>query len=312
MDWLTEPFSHAFMQRALAGAVLIGFTNGFVGTFVVLRRMALMADSLSHSLLPGLVIGLMVFGLAPAGLFLGALCAALTVALGAQLLARGSRIKEETALGILYTIAFSIGLVLIKFVKVRVSLMHYLFGNILGVSDQDLWTSYGIALVVIPLLVALQRPLLLTLFDPNVATSQGVKVNALNLVLMICLVLTLIASLQAVGVILLLGLLIAPAATIYLLCDSYPIMLWGGGVLGLLGSSIGLLLSYWLNIPSGACIVLVLGLIFCAAYLFSPRYGLLPRYFRQRHFHAESLARWEGARADAKIDDHSHSHHEHS
>jgi manganese transport system permease protein len=178
-------------------------------------------------------------------------------------------------------------------VKVRVSLMHYLFGNILGLSNADLWTAYAISLLVVPLLAALQRPLLVTLFDPTVAITQGIRVDALNFVLMICLVLTMIASLQAVGVILLLGLLIAPAATVYLLCDSYPAMLWGGGFLGMLGTCTGLLLSYWLNLPSGACIVLVLGAIFFAAYLFSPRYGLIRRFLRTRHFHDESLARWE-------------------
>lgn len=298
MEWLSEPFSNHFMLRALLACALIGFTNGFLGAFVVLRRLALMADSLSHSLLPGLAVGVMLFGLAPTGLFVGALFAALFVAIGAQLLARNSRIKEDTALGILYTVAFSLGVVLISFVKVRVSLLHYLFGNILGVSDQDLWVSYGISLVIIPLLVALQRPLMLTLFDPAVALSQGVRVHALNFVLMISLVLTMVASLQAVGVILLLGLLIAPAATVYLLCDSYSGMLWGGGVLGMIGSCSGLLASYWLGLPSGACIVLVLGLIFCVAYLFSPRYGLVPRMFRQRHFHEESLARWTEERAN--------------
>lgn len=293
MEWLSEPFTHEFMRRVFVGGALIGFTNGFLGAFVVLRRLALMADSLSHSLLPGLAVGMMLFGLAPAGLFFGALVAALVVALGAQLLSRSSRLKEDTALGILYTVAFSVGVVLISFVKVRVSLMHYLFGNILGLSDADLWTVWGISLAVIPLLTALQRPLLVTLFDPTVALSQGIHVTLLNLVLMICLVLTMIASLQAVGVILLLGLLIAPAATVYLLCDSYAAMLWGGGLLGMFGSCAGLLISYWLNLPSGACIVLVLGAIFFAAYLFSPRYGLLRRVFHARHFHQESLARWE-------------------
>jgi ABC-type Mn2+/Zn2+ transport system permease subunit len=294
MEWLSEPLQHEFMRRVLVGGALIGFTNGFLGAFVVLRRLALMADSLSHSLLPGLAMGMLLFGLAPMGLFLGALVAALFVALGAQLLARNSRLKEDTALGILYTVAFSLGVVLISFVKVRVSLMHYLFGNILGLSNADLWLAYGISLVVVPLLTALQRPLLLTLFDPTVALSQGIRVHTLNLVLMICLVLTMIASLQAVGVILLLGLLIAPAATIYLLSDSYSTMLWGGGFLGMLGSCAGLFLSYWLGLPSGACIVLVLGLIFFAAYLFSPRYGLVTRWRRPRHFHEESLARWAG------------------
>ncbi|MHA3774219.1 metal ABC transporter permease [Verrucomicrobiota bacterium sgz303538] len=292
MDWLLEPFHNVFMQRSLLACALIGFTNGFLGAFVVLRRLALMADSLSHSLLPGLAVGVILFGLAPSGLFVGALFAALFVALGAQLIARGSRIKEDTALGILYTVAFSAGVVLLAKVPVRVSLLHYLFGNILGVSNQDLWVTYGISLVVIPLLVALQRPLLVTLFDPNVARSQGIRVTALNMILMLALVLTMVASLQAIGVILLLGLLIAPAATIYLLCDSYPMMLWGGGLLGMFGSCFGLLISYWLNLPSGACIVLVLGLIFCLVYLLSPRYGLLSKMLRRRHFHEESLSRW--------------------
>jgi len=292
MDWLFKSLQHDFMQRSLVACVLIGFTNGFLGAFVVLRRLALMADSLSHSLLPGLAVGLILFGLAPAGLFFGALVAALIVALGAQLLAKGSRIKEDTALGILYTVAFSVGIVIISKVKVRVSLLHYLFGNILGVSNSDLWVIYGISLVIIPLLVGLQRPLMLTLFDPSVAKSQGVRVTALNLVLMISLVLSMIASLQAVGVILLLGLLISPAATMYLLCDSYPMMLWGGGLLGMIGSCLGLLLSDWFNLPSGACIVLVLGFFFCLAYLFSPRYGLLPKLTKRRHFHDQSLARW--------------------
>ena len=293
MDWLFEPFQHAFMQRALVACLLIGFLNGFLGAFVVLRRMALMADSLSHSLLPGLALGVLLFGMAPAGLFVGALSAALFVALGAQLLARGSRVKEDTALGILYTVAFSSGVVLLSFVKVRVSLMHYLFGNILGVSNQDLWLAYGVALVVLPVLVAGERPLQMLLFDPAVARSQGIPVGVLNTALVVALVLTMVSSLQAVGVILLLGLLVSPAATVYLLSDSFPVMLWGGGALGAFGAVLGLWLSYWLGVPSGACIVLVLGFFFCLAYLFSPRYGLLPKLWRARHFHQESLSRWE-------------------
>jgi ABC-type Mn2+/Zn2+ transport system permease subunit len=297
MDWLTEPFHHEFMRRVIVGGALVGFTNGFLGAFVVLRRLALMADSLSHSLLPGLALGVMIAGgLVPSALFIGGLVAAMIVALGAQLLARSSRLKEDTALGALYTVAFSLGIVLIAFVKVRVDLLHYLFGNILGLSNSDLWLIYFISLLVVPLLAALQRPLLLTLFDPAVAASQGVAVNALSFVLMVCLVLTMIASLQAIGVIMLLGLLIIPAATVYLLCDSYPAMLWGGGAIGAFGSCTGLLLSYRLNLPSGACIVLVLGVIILLAYLFSPRYGLIRRLRPARHFHDESLARWpEGA-----------------
>jgi len=256
-----------------------------------------MADSLSHSLLPGLAVGVMIFGLAPQGLFVGGLVAAMFVALGAQLIARSSRLKEDTALALLYTIAFSAGLVLLAFVKVRVSLLHYLFGNILGLSNADLWLSYGVALIAIPTLAALQRPFLLLLFEPAVARSQGVRAATLNLLLVVVLVLTMISSLQAVGVILMLGLLIAPAATVYLLCDSFPAMLWGGGVIGMFGSIAGLLLSYRIsNLPSGAAIVLVLGVVFFIAYLFSPRYGVLRHFGRRRHFHEESLARWPDER----------------
>jgi ABC-type Mn2+/Zn2+ transport system permease subunit len=293
MEWLIEPFRQEFMQRALAAGALIGFTNGFIGSFVVLRRLALMADALSHSLLPGLAGGVMLFGVAPQGLFAGGLAAALLVAIGAQLISRSSRLKEETSLAILYTVAFAAGLVLLAFVKVRVSLLHYLFGNILGISDADLWLSYGVALVVIPLLTALQRPYLLLMFEPAIARTQRVPVGTLNLLLAVLLVVTMISSLQAVGVILMLGLLIAPAATMYLLCDSFPVMLWGGGIIGLIGSVLGLILSYRIShLPSGAAIVLVLGAIFFAAYLFSPRYGALRHIFRRKHFHEESLARW--------------------
>ena len=292
MHWFTEPFQQEFMRRVLVGGALIGFTNGFLGAFIVLRRMALMADALSHSLLPGLAVAFILFDLAPAGLFFGALVAALLVALGAQMLARSSRLKEDTALGILYTGAFSLGVVLIGIFKPRISLDHYLFGNILGLSNSDIWLVYGISLLVVPLLTALQRPLFLTIFDPAVAMSQGIPVNILNFVLMVAIVLTMIVSVQAIGVIMLIGLLIIPAATIYLLCDSYPAMLWGGGALGMLGSWAGLLLSYWFNLPSGACIVLVLVVVFFLAYLLSPRYGLFRKFFHARHFHDESLARW--------------------
>lgn len=296
MNWLTEPFTHDFMQRALVGGALIGFANGFLGGFVVLRRLALMADALSHSMLPGLALGVMwAGGLTLSALLTGGLAAALFVALGALLISRSSRLKEDTALAILYTIAVSLGLVLLTIVKARVSLNHYLFGNILGLSNADLWLAFGVTLTAIPLLAALQRPYLLLLFEPSVARSQGVRAGLLSCLLVVLLVVTMVASVQAVGVILMLGLLIAPAATIYMLCDSFPAMLWGGGIIGAIGSLAGLVLSYHIsNLPSGAAIVLTLGAIFLLAWIFSPRYGVLRHLRHRRHFHEESLARWPG------------------
>jgi len=283
------------MRRALVGGALIGFTNGFLGTFIVLRRMSLMADALSHSMLPGLALGLLVAGgLSASGLFLGGITAAFLVALGAMLLARTSRLKEDASLAILYTVAFSAGVVLLQFVPTPVDLKHWLFGDILGIGDADLWIAYGVTLAVVPGLLLVLRPLVLTLFDPMVARSQGVKVDALHVLLIAASVLAMISSAQAVGVILMLGLLVAPAATLYLLTDNFSTMLWGGAALGTVGSVLGLVLSYrFEKVPSGAAIVLVLGVCFLAAWAFGPRYGLLARLRKRRHFHEESLSRWE-------------------
>ncbi len=292
MTWLTEPFRYEFMQRALVACVLIGFTNGFLGSFVVIRRMALMADALSHSLLPGLALAAIFIGLSPAGLLFGGLLAALFVALGGHMIARSSRVKDETAIASLYIIAFALGIAIIKYANVKVSLDHFLFGNILGVGNTDLWTTYTISCVILVLLVALHRPLLVAMFEASVAQTQGIRVGFLFGLLIVLIVLAMVSSLQAVGVLLSLGLLILPAATLYLLSDSYSVMGWGGALLGTFGAIAGLLISFWANIPSGPAIVLVLGTAFVGAYLFSPKYGIISRRFRRRHLHEESLKRW--------------------
>jgi len=293
MNWITEPFQYEFMRRALLACVLIGFTNGFLGAYVVLRRLALVADALSHSMLPGLALAAMLIGLNPGGLLLGGLFAAVFVALGGHLIASSSRVKDETAVAALYILAFALGIALIKHARVKVSLEHFLFGNILGVADSDLWTSYAISALTLLSLVALQRPLLLALFEASVARTQGIKVGLLLALLIILIVLAMVSSLQAVGVLLSLGLLVLPAATVYLLSDSYAAMSWGGGVIGAIGALAGLLISFWANIPSGPAIIMVLGALFVAAYLFGPKYGIASRWLRKRHLHEESLKRWK-------------------
>lgn len=293
MNWLLEPFQYEFMQRAFLACVLIGLTNGFLGAFVVIRRMALTADALSHSLLPGLALAAIAVGLNPVGLLLGGLAAAAIVALGGQMITRSSRIKDETAIASLYVIAFALGIVLIKYARVKVDLDSFLFGNILGVADSDIWTSLAISAVTLVTLLALQRPLLLTLFEASVARTQGIRVNTILTTLILLIVLAMLSSLQAVGVLLSLGLLILPAATMYLLSDSYQAMSWGGATIGVSGAVIGLMVSFWANIPSGPAIIMVLGAGFLLAYLFSPKYGIVTRALRPRHLHEESLRRWE-------------------
>ena len=293
MNWIAEPFQYEFMRRALLACMLIGFTNGFLGAYVVLRRLALVADALSHSMLPGLALAAMLIGLNPAGLLLGGLFAAIFVALGGHLIASSSRVKDETAVAALYILAFALGIALIKYARVKVSLEHFLFGNILGISDSDLWTSYAISALTLLSLVALQRPLMVSLFEPSVARTQGINVGMLLALIIMLIVLAMVSSLQAVGVLLSLGLLVLPAATVYLLCDSYAAISWGGGIIGMAGAVSGLLISFWANIPSGPAIVMVLGALFLAAYLFGPKYGMASRWLLKRHLHEESLRRWK-------------------
>jgi manganese transport system permease protein len=293
MDWFLEPFQYEFMQRALLACVLIGFTNGFLGAYVVLRRLSLVADALSHSMLPGLALAAMLLGLNPGGLLLGGMFAAVFVALGGHLIASSSRVKDETAVAALYIIAFALGIALIKYARVKVSLEHFLFGNILGLANADLWTSYTVTVFTLLCLVALQRPLLLTLFEASIARTQGIRVGLLLGLLVVLIVLAMVSSLQAVGVLLSLGLLVLPAATIYLLWDSCSAMSWGGGVIGVVGAVAGLLISFWTNIPSGPAIVMVLGTLFSAAFLFGPKYGVASRWLHRRHLHEESLRRWK-------------------
>jgi manganese transport system permease protein len=292
MNWLMEPFHFEFMRKAFWGCVMIGFTNGYLSGFVVLRRHALLADGLSHSLLPGLAVGAIFFGLNPLGLFLGALIAALLVVLGGKMISQGTRLKDDTAIGALYITAFALGIILIKYSSVRVDLGHFLFGNVLGLSNVDICLTYGISTLIVLTLVGFQRHLLLTIFDPAVARSLGVRVVWIDCLLICLMVMAMISSLQSVGVVLSLGLLILPAATLYLLSDSYDTMLWGGAFLGTAGAVVGLLISYWINLPSGPAIVMVLSACFMLAYLFSPRHGIIHHWFHSKHFHHESLPRW--------------------
>ncbi len=293
MSALAELLSYEFMQRALLACALLGFANGFLGAFVVLRRLSLVADAISHSLLPGVAIAAIFAGLSPVGLLLGGLLAALFVTLGGHLISRGSRIKEDTSIAALYMIAFAIGVTLIKFFQVRVSLDHLLFGNVLGIANADLWICYFVGGLSVLLLTLFSRPLLLAMFEASVARSQGVPVGALLAGLMALIVLAMLASLQAVGVLLSLGLMIMPAATVYLLTDRYALLPWAGGLLGAVGASAGLLISALANIPPGPGIVMVLGAIFLVAHLFSPKYGVLTRRFHKSHLHEESLKRWD-------------------
>jgi ABC-type Mn2+/Zn2+ transport system permease subunit len=278
IDWLLEPLHHSFNQRALVAALLIGLTNGYASAFVVLKKSALKVGSLSHALLPGIAVAIMLVGLHDWSAFLGALIAALLIGLGSLAVSRGSRLDQESALAILYTAAFSGGIILLRRMNVTQQMEEWLFGNIMGLRDNDLWMNYWISLGALGILTALHRPLLMTLFDAEVAATLGVPVRALNYLLLAVLIVVLISSLQAVGCMLAIGLLVTPAATVYLLTDSTGKLFWGGALLGGAASAFAVIAGWWFNIEQGPAIVLVLGAVFLLAFLFGPKYGLLRKW----------------------------------
>jgi ABC-type Mn2+/Zn2+ transport system permease subunit len=275
MHSLHEMFTYAFFQRALLAGLMIGFANGAFGSLVVLRKSALVASSLSHGLLPGVALGILVVGLTPWAMFLGALFTAMVVVLAALAVARNSRIDQGTAMAIFLSVAFAIGVVLVDHLpsEKRVDLESYLFGDILNLHRGDLWVSYSIGALTILLTTALQRPILLTIFEPSVAEAQGVPVRSINYLLMTLLVLVMVASLQAVGCILSIVMLVAPSASIYLLSNSTRLMFWGGGALGAIGAVSGIILGHRWNVRPGTMITLLLGAMFIISFAISARRG---------------------------------------
>jgi len=277
LDLLSNPF----YQRALATAGFIGFANGFFSGFVVLRRNALSVSALSHTMLPGIALGILLTGaLSQWNAFFGAMGAALLVGLGSVAVARGNRVEQGTALAVLYTAAFALGIAVLPLLDTRQELEHWLFGDIIAVGNADIWIAFGIGAFTLLLTNLLMRPILLTLFEPNVAAAQGVPVRAMQYLLFGLMVLSLVSSLQAVGCVLSVGLLVTPAATVSLLTDRTSALFWGGGLIGGIGSVVAVILAGSFGIAPGPAIVIVLGGLFVAAYLFSPKYGLLSSKFR--------------------------------
>lgn len=275
MITFSDYLSEGIARRALLACALFGFSNGFMSAFVVLRKSALKMGTLSHGLLPGIALAVLLIGLTQWSALAGAIFAAMFIGLGSVFMSRTSRLDQDTSLAILYTTAFAGGLILLQHVATRQKLDEWLFGSISGMSDADLWIAFGISVLAVLTLTALQRPLLIYLFEPNVAASLGVPVRALNYVLFGVMILMLLSSLQAVGCILSVGLMVTPGATMYLLSDNARTIFLGGGILGAVGAVGAFFLSYPLDWSIGSTIVLVLGAMFLVAFILSPKYGML-------------------------------------
>lgn len=269
--WLTDPFALAFMQRALLASLIVGVLCSVIGAFVVLRAMAFLGDALAHAILPGVAIAYLLGG----SLLFGALVAAVLVALGIGAFSRRGGLKEDTAIGILFAASLAFGVLLMSTVRsYTADLTHILFGNVLGVSPSDLWLTGFIAAIVLAVLILFFKEFQLASFDPVLAHMLGKRPELLRFALLILLALTIVVGMQTVGVGLVAAMLITPAATAYLLTRRLATMMVVSAAIGAGASVAGLYASYYLDVASGAAVVLIATAVFLVAYVFAPR-GLL-------------------------------------
>jgi manganese/iron transport system permease protein len=286
IDLLLEPLRFAFLQRGLLAALLVGIVCSVVGTFVVLRGMAFFGDALAHAILPGVALGYMAGGGSSADrgmLFWWALGAAIGSALGIGALTRGGRIKEDSAIGIVFVGMFALGIALISAMRsFAVDLSHFLFGNVLGVSTADLW-QIAITSVLVLLTVRLfYRELVAVAFDETHATTLRLPVTALNYLLLLLIAIVVVVALQTVGIALSLAMLVTPATTASLLTRRLSWMMGLAVLSGALSSIGGLYFSYYVNIASGAAIVLVCIALFVLVLLAAPGRGWLWQWVTRR------------------------------
>lgn len=267
-NWLLEPLQYEFMQRGMVAAILVGILCAVVGTYVVLRGMAFFGDALAHTILPGIALGYLISGGARETLFWWALGTSIAAALGIGAISKNSQIKEDTAIGIIFAGMFALGIALISTVRsYAVDLSHFLFGDVLGVSTQSLWLILIFGGVILLIVFAFYKEFLILSFDPILATTLRMPVTVLNNLLLSIIAVTVAVSLQTVGVALMVAMLVTPAATAYLLTHRLQTMMLLASIFAALSGIIGLYLSFYLSIASGAAIVLTATLIFLVTFL---------------------------------------------
>lgn len=273
LDLLLEPLQYDFMVRALAATVVAALVCALLSCWLVLVGWSLMGDAVSHAVLPGVVLAYIV----GAPFAIGALVFGVLAVVLIGVIRGTSRVKEDAAIGIVFTTLFALGLVLISVTPSQTDLNHIIFGNILGVSRNDLIQIALLAGIAFVLLVLKRRDLTLYAFDPIHAQAIGLSPRRLGALLLGLLAVTAVVALQVVGVILVVAMLIIPGATAHLLTDRFGRMLLIAPAISVSASVLGIFISYWVDASSGGLIVLVQGAIFALVYLLAPRHGILPR-----------------------------------
>jgi manganese/iron transport system permease protein len=276
--FITGPMAYGFMQRGLVAALIVGVLCAVMGTFVVLKGLAFIGDAVSHATFPGLVIAYML-GLP---LYLGGAIAAIAVSLAIGVVSRRGRLRFDTAVGILFAGSFAFGIALFSTIKNYVAdLLGYLLGNVLGISLGDLVQVGVLATIVLAIVLALRKELLFSTFDPLGAAASGLPVAGLEYLLLALLGVTIVVSIQAVGIIMVVAMLVTPPATAQLIVVRFGRMMALAALLATISAVVGLYASFYLNLASGASIVLVETVLFVVALLLGPRTGLLSRASRR-------------------------------
>ncbi|MCG1026911.1 metal ABC transporter permease [Virgibacillus halodenitrificans] len=278
MNFLEAVMHYEFLQKALLTSVMVGIICGVIGCFIILRGMALMGDAISHAVLPGVALSYFL-GI---NFFFGAVFTGVVTAIGIGYISQNSRIKNDSSIGIMFTSAFALGIVLITLMKSSADLYHILFGNVLAVRPSDMWMTLIIGIIVLASVYLFYKELLVTSFDETMAQAYGLPTKLIHYFLMTLLTMVTVASLQTVGIVLVVAMLITPAATAYLLTNRLSMMLFLSSGFGIISAVLGLYISYRANLASGATVVLVATGLFIITLIFSPRHGVLRKIISSR------------------------------
>jgi manganese/iron transport system permease protein len=274
MDIIGQPLEHAFFVRSLLAAVIVGTVCAVVGTFVVLKGLAFIGDAISHAAFPGVVAAYILNG----PFLIGAGIAAVITALGIGWVSRRARIRGDTAIGVLFAGTFALGVFMFSTIEGYVGdLFGFLFGYLLATTVEDLVGLAILGSIVVGVVVVLWKQLLYSTFDPLGAAASGLRVDLLESLFLALVALTIVISLQAVGIVLVVAMLVTPAATAQLLTVRFGTLMFLAVAIGIGGSVVGLYASYWLDAASGATIVIVLTAVFLLALVLGPRTGALGR-----------------------------------
>lgn len=278
VNLLLEPLNYPFMVRGLIAALIVGIVCAVLGSYIILRGMALFGNALAHAILPGIAVGYLIGGNSQSWLFGGGLIAGMLTALGIGAISKGGGLKEDTAVGVIFAGMFALGVALISSVRsYTTDLTHFLFGNVLGVSNSDLWLIAIFGAIVILSIIVFYKEFLVLSFDPILAKTLRLPTRFLNYLLLFLIAITIVLSLQTVGIALMSAMLVTPAATAYLLTRRLPVMMILAALIGSISSISGLYLSFYINIASGPAIVLLCTFFFILAFIFAPRQGLIKR-----------------------------------